>query len=437
MFHNITLLITFLLLLIGGYDRSEALSAITQPEDAKTAASSKKILLNDQVALHRYEVPSQALLEWYAWRSSRPALLLYSNSPLMQATTPLIQNNLIQHLAGKDQRALRYDIANPAILPQMTLHAALEGELFSAVYWVMPIDIAITELSIDIFRKQMIQIGALSNEDAQTLTLHEGVFSWTVHGVPFHALHPQAEFAIKGPVVFHFDLSYLSPLYEGEIKSPLYPLIYQTLDKLSNLKIETLTAGFSYSQISGEVPLGSRFVGEVLAQLFKQPNMLKEKLPAAWTQRANALYLPDLFNVAQARDILMMLSETNPDDASLHYALYHVSRGSNSTRQAALGHLAEAVRRDPTYALEYLVLAPKAREKGRPDEALRILSLAREANPDNPFIALELVHSMIEMGHGDTGVPILKELLNLNWSTAFYPDMPSYLKQLLNEVNSK
>jgi hypothetical protein len=437
MFHNITLLITSLLLLIGGYDRSEALSAITQPEAKKTAASSKKILLNNQVALHRYEVPSQALLEWYAWRSSRPKLLLYSNSPMMQATTPPVQNNLIQHLAGKDQSSLRYNIANPAILPQMTLHAALEGELFSAVYWVMPVDIAITELSIDIFRKQMIQIGALSDEDAQTLTLHEGVFSWTVHGVPFHALHPQAEFVIKEPVVFHFDLSYLSPLYEGEIKTPLYPLIYQTLDRLSNLKVETVAASFSYSQITGEVPLGSRFVGEVFAQLFKQPNMLKEKLPAAWVQRANALYLPDLFNVAQARDILMMLSENNPADASLHYALYHASRGSSSTRQAALGHLAEAVRRDPTYALEYLVLAPKAREKGRPDEALRILSLAREANPDNPFIALELAHSMIDMGHGDTAVPILKELLSLNWSTAFYPDMPDYLKQLLSEVDSK
>ncbi|MDH3982092.1 MAG: hypothetical protein OES84_04235 [Kiritimatiellaceae bacterium] len=437
MFHNITLLITFLLLLIGGYDRSEALSATTDPEAAKTAASSKKILLNDQVALHRYEVPSQALLEWYAWRSSRPALLLYSNSPLMQATTPTIQNNLIQHLAGKDESALRYDIANPAILPQMTLHTALVGELFSAVYWVMPFDIAITELSIDIFRQQMIQIGALNNEEAQTLTLHEGVFSGEVHGVPFHALHPQAKFAIKGPVVFHFDLSYLSPLYKGEIKTPLYPLIYQTLDKLSNLKVEAVTAGFSYSQISGEVPLGSRFVGEVFAQLFKQPNMLKEKLPAAWVQRANALYLPDLFNVGQARDILMMLSENNPADASLHYALYHASRGSSSTRQGALDHLGEAVRRDPTYALEYLVLAPKAREKGRPDEALRILSLAREANPDNPFIALELVHSMIEMGHGDTGVPILKELLTLDWSTAFYPEMPGYLEQLLSEVDSK
>ena len=52
MFRNIPLLITVLLLLIGGYDRSAALSATTDPEAAKTVASSKKILLNDQVALH-------------------------------------------------------------------------------------------------------------------------------------------------------------------------------------------------------------------------------------------------------------------------------------------------------------------------------------------------------------------------------------------------
>jgi tetratricopeptide (TPR) repeat protein len=258
-----------------------------------------------------------------------------------------------------------------------------------------------------------------------------------VRGIPFHALHPQADFSIKGPTAFHFDLSYLSPLYKGEIKTPLYPLIYQRLKHLRAQRVETVAASFSYSQVSGEVALGSRFVGDVFAQIFKQPKMLDEKLPVAWKQRANALYLPELFNVEQARNILLQQAETNPDDASLHYALYQVSRESSSTRQASLGHLAEAIERDPVYALEYLALAPMAREKGHPDEALRVLQLAHEANPDNPFIALELAQTIIALGHGNIAVPVLQKLLNLNWSATIYPDMPKYLEQLLTEAGKE
>ena len=124
---------------------------------------------------------------------------------------------------------------------------------------------------------------------------------------------------------------------------------------------------------------------------------------------------------------------TEPDDPSVHYALYSISRQVSAARHSALDHLAEAVRRDPVYALEYLQLAPVAREMGQPDEALRMLRLANEASPDNPFITLERAKALVKAGQGENAAPLLRQLRNREWSKIFYSDMPAYLEQLLTE----
>ena len=262
--------------------------ATTEPATDKSSIAPAAILLQDPIDLQRYEVSSQALLQWYATRVARPALVLYSNDPLLLSMRPLKPKKLISGLDDQDPKALRSDIADPLIMPRMTLDAALKAGFFSAVYWIMPTPANIEELSVEIFRSQMMQNGTLSEEEARSLILNEGIFSGTVRGVPFHAVHPQADIKVSGPAVFHFDLSYLVALYKGEIKTPIFPLVYQTLKHLRNQQIETLAASFSYSQIIHEVALGSRFLGDVFYQLFAQPQGLDVNMPVAWTQRANA-----------------------------------------------------------------------------------------------------------------------------------------------------
>jgi tetratricopeptide (TPR) repeat protein len=438
-----------LLLLCGGCERSDtpsetaSLEVATSATDRLTSTEAAKqspptpltvTLLHDPIELKRYEVSSQALQQWYDLRDKRPALLLYANDPLLQSTSVAIQKDLLARLAKKDQTALRSDVANPAILPKMTLQAALELGLFSEVYWVMPTTTEISAFSVDVYRAQMIELGALEEKEAHTFTLRNGVFSGTVGGIPFHALHPQAEFAINKPTVFHFDLSYLSQIYKSEIKTPIFPLIYKTLWHLHDHRVKTISASFSYSQLSGEIPLGSRFIGEVFNQLLSRPKMLDEKLPVAWQERANALYLPELMITEKARNSLLQQAKNNPDDASLHYALYEISRKFKSAHQEALGHLATAARLDPVYALEYLTLAPTARDRGRPDAALNMLRLAHEAYDDNPFITLELARNLLAEGQGDSAAPLLQELLALDWSSTIYPNIPQFLQQLLAEA---
>jgi hypothetical protein len=437
MFRHITLLCIIFSLFSAGCEQREDPAESTQAESRSSTIPPKTtMLLQHQVELKRYEVPSQALQQWYKLRAQRPALLLYSNDPFLIWTRDAIQKNLVERLKDRDLASLRFDTSSPAILPRMTVHAALELGLFSAVYWVMPLNAEVSALSVETFRSQMMQNGVLDIDEARTLTLRDGVFSGTVRGIPFHALHPSANFAISGPTVVHFDLSFLAPLYKGEIKTPIYPLIYQTLKHLRDQKIEAIAATFSYSQISGEVALGSRFIGAVTEQLFKQPGMLDERLPEMWKQSATALYLPELFSAGEAYKILLQQMQAHPDDPSIHYALYQASRNVKSARNLALVHLAEAVKYDPVYALEYLALAPLAREKDRPDEALRLMQLAHDAAPNNPFITLELAKALIINGQNDNAVPLLMQLLTLKWSPAFYSDMPDFLQQLLSETKS-
>lgn len=411
-------------------------SATATENTSPTITESTSSLLHAPTKLQRYETPSQPLMQWYVLRDVRPALLLYSNDPFLQSTNPAIQENLLERLADYDQEALRFDTADPAVLPGMALRAALDADLFSAVYWVMPTPGEMTKLSVEAFRTQMGQTGASSDAEVRAFTLRDGVFSGTVRGVPFHALHPQADIVIRGPAVVHFDLSFLSPLYKGEIKSPIHPLIFQTLKHLRDQRIEAISVSFSYSQVNGRISLGSRFVGDVFDQVFKQPETLDKQLPPAWQQLANALYLREMIMSQKARDTLLQLTGVNAEDPSIHYALYTVSREIKTARQAALGHLAMAVQGDPVYALEYLLLAPVARENRRPDEALRVLRLAHEALPHNPLVTLELARALVANGQSSSAAPLLQKLLALNWSTFFYPDMKESLLQMLAEAGS-
>jgi tetratricopeptide (TPR) repeat protein len=404
----------------------------TQPASALKKPTK---LLHAPTELSRFEVVSEALQQWYNVRKTRPALVLYSNDPFLQQTTPLMQKNLLARLENQEQEALRFGVPNPAILPPMAIDAALQTDQFSAVYWIMPAKVQASELSVEAFRQQMLDMGALNDEEARSLTLRDGVFSGTVRGVPFQALHPQADIPTTGPIAFHFDLSYLAPLYKNEIKTPLYPLLYKTLKHLRAQNLQVVSTTFSYAQTTGVIPLGSRFIGDIFDHLFRIPAMLDEPPLPNWRQHTNALYLSKMTNNTAANKLLKSLAASQPEDASLHFALYQVSREVRKEHNAVLGHLADAVQLEPVYAFEYLSLAPLAREKGQSDRALHILGLANEALPDNPFITLDLARAYMTAGENNKAIPLLQSVNGLSWSSVFYPEMSSFLEQLLAEAS--
>ena len=403
----------------------------TKPTDIET-----KSLLQAPIEINRYEVPSQALAQWHKVHAVRPALLLYCNNPLLLSIRGFNLNDFLNQLDRQGEKALSYPSSNPAILPEMTLDVAREAGFFSAIYWVIPTTAQQSELSIETFRQQIMQFNALNAKEAASLTYRDGIFSGQVRGVPFYAIHPDADFSIEDPAVFHFDLSYLVPLYQGEIKTPTFSLLYETLKKLRERNINVVSAGFSYSQLSLEVALGSRFLGNIIEQIFLNPSLLDQSLPASWKKRADAPYMAKMFLISDSIRNYIELVKEYPSDPSLHYSLYQLSRELNATRQMALQHLSEAVKLDPVYALEYLSLAPLAQEKSSQEKVVEVLRFAHEALPDNPFISLDLSQALLESGLHKEALFMLEQLESLTWSEIFFPTMPELIEDLIDKAKS-
>lgn len=77
-----------------------------------------------------------------------------------------------------------------------------------------------------------------------------------------------------------------------------------------------------------------------------------------------------------------------------------------------------------------------AYEKGRPDEAFRMLTLASEAFHQDPFIKLQMVQLAQEIGEKKAALHLLNQLRNLQWSEFYYPQMPQYLVDLTTFVQT-
>jgi len=222
--------------------------------------------------------------------------------------------------------------------------------------------------------------------------------------------------------VLHIDLSYFSPLYKGEIKTPLYPLLGQTLQQLRALGMTAGAVTLSRSNLDGGLPLETRFIGGDLAELFRRPELLDAPMPESWDRRSRTLYLANFFQKERIRELLEEMRRDAPEDASVSFALYQVLRQFREG-SAALAELDRAVTLDPVYGREYLDLVPVALDKDQPDEALRMLDLAAKVFPDDPFIPLDRVGLLLRSGRGREGRDLLRRLQKLPWSPIYYPDM--------------
>lgn len=390
-------------------------------------------LLQEPIEATLVELPSQALPVWRQYRAARPTLVLLSQDPFLQRTpaelreevNALLLNGTPEELAAK----LAFPRPDPLLLPLMALDAALNAGLFSEAVWVIPATVAREQLNLEQLRRQLLDFGAVDEEEAQTFSLSDGIFSGTVRGTPFRAVHPDALPALDGPVVLHIDLSFFQPLYKGEIKTPLYPLLYDSLRKLRDSGWDTAAVTISHSNLSGDLPLAIRFISPDLTILLQDPGMIEEPPPLNWQRRSNALYLPNFFKTEKVRELYLEMEAELPDDPSVKYGLYQINRQMKEGARA-LEYLEQAVALDRVYALEYLQLAPVAMEKGRPDQALKMLRLAEVAMPDNPFISMQLAAHLIELKHAEQALKMLEELQRLPWSKVYYSDMVERLEAM-------
>lgn len=382
------------------------------------------------------ESTNEALPIWRSFVKNRPALIIAANTPALVSVPEEFRDEVNFLLKNAEEKELIQrtspNVAEPLILPVMSLAAALDAGWFSQVIWIFPSKRTPDQLDISVFKQQLVDAQIASPDEAESFTLSNGSFNGIIHGRPFTAAHVEALPLLEQSALLHIDADYFKPLYDGEIKTPLYPLMIDLLNKIKERgwKVAAATVALSNQQYDG-LPLQTRFLGKDLATVLQDPQMLKETFPQQWERRSNALYLENFMQKEEIYRVYLEMEKEDPGDPAVKFGLYNISRQRNKTDEA-LDYLQEAVQLDKVYAREYLTLAELAMEKKRPEQTVKMLQLARSAQPDNPFILMQLMRALLNTGHQEEAKALKPELSALNWSTIYYPEQGQEVAGLLS-----
>lgn len=405
----------------------------TEPSPQPPPAARRLSLLQEPIEPPLLELPGEAIPLWRQTRALKPALVLLSSDPLMSPLPKEMEARVLRLVASGENTDWRQltlpQSPDPLLLPPMTVTAALRAGFFSQVLWAFPSDRKENELSVQSFAAQLSDYGALTTDEAAKIDFNHGIFSGTILGVPFRAAPLRLLPAPPGPAVVHLDTGYFQPLYKGEIKTPLFALLHDTLVELRDKRIQVETLTISRSNLDGSLPLEVRFIADALAWTFANPAILDQDPPDNWKRRANALYLANFFQKEKIRELYLAMEQNEPQDPSIKFALYQNARLFKDGN-SALAYLERAVTLDPVYALEYLSLAKYAAEDSNLDGAMKMLQKAATSMPGNPFIPLEQATLLLKGDRRAAATPLLEGLEGLPWSPVYHPGIPATLKEM-------
>lgn len=395
------------------------------------AAAVPAILLHEPVPLHAVEHAIEGLPIWRASATQKPTLLLLSNAFQLQAP-PAELSAKVDSLAAngtREELGLQGNpqASDPLLLPTMALDIALRAGWFGRVFWALPLRNQEQTLSPDGLRRQLLEEGLLDAAEADSLRLEGNVIRGQVRGLPLVAATLSNLPEVAGPVVVHIDQSYFQQLYKNEVATPVFPIIYDTLAGLRNRRLPVYAVTFDQGNLDGRIALDVRFTAEFIRPLLEHPETFEQPAPELWKRQADVLYLANFFQKERVAEINLTMEKEAPQAAWVKYNLFH-SAAEHKDGSAALNYLAEAVRRDRIYALEYLDLAQIAYDKKRPDEALRMLGLAADALPEMAQIRIQKAQLASELGERDQALTMVEELRKLPWSKHYYAGIPSYLE---------
>lgn len=411
----------------GPPDRTPALSqrpAVSYPT---------KPLLIESVIPTMVETPAEALPVWRQYEPGRPILVLLANNPSLRPYPEQLSAQIRTLVTSGDQAAMRNSarasVANPLLLPDMALSAALDAGFFSQVIWQIPLK-PDANLTLEQFLSDGIAQGVLNELEAQSFRAEGMDFVGSIRGTPFRvtnaAIPPQTS-----PVLLHIEIGYLQPGYVSEIRKPLHQHVWEKLSKLRDARLRVIDCTISYSNVTGELPLATRFLGGVIRDMLAQPHLLDQEPSAQVSLRAKAMYLENFFRKEEVLGKYHELEKMAPQEASVKYSLYQTLRRVNRTDEA-LEKLDQAVALDPVYGLEYIDLAQLALKKQRLTGALQMCEKAVKIFPDNPFITFTQARILVQMGQHEKAKTLVDPLLAMTWSDVYYPQMKGEIAALLH-----
>ena len=386
-----------------------------------------------------FEQPTDALVRWRRFSDTKPTLMLLSFDPFLQPLSQELHKEAValakSGSAAELNARARIFRANPALLPTQTLSAALEAGLFSRLCWVFPSTVKPEELTLELFRKQMIEAKFFSEAEAAGLTLADGIYSGSLRGIPFQAIHPWALPKMEGPLLLHIDLSYFRGLYKDAVTTPIYQLLHQTATALRESGWQPQAVTLSFSTEEGAVSLDTRFLMRDLATVLRRPEILDGEPPEHWNQRAEAFYGVDVFTAEKMLELVEKMVAVAPADPSVLYDHYTTLFAAKKL-EPAMAALDRAVAADAGYAYAYAELAQIAVKDRNAKAALDLLRKAAAAYPENPFIPLQTADVQISTGAAQEALKTLQPLQQLTWSKAYHDDIPALLERMSQDAKA-
>jgi len=438
------LLLTFALvltLLVGCQEEAPQKTASTSaPEPTKPAVAQTSAMVeifSEPIEPVVLELPSEALPYWRdAAKGQKPALVLFSIHPLLQAIDPELKADVDTLMAEGNIADFKLHgsmyRAEPFILPTQTLSAAIDAELFSEIIWVFPSTGTPEEMQLSLFHKQVTEAGFLTEAEGKSLNLNGGIYTGTVRGLPFRAVHPGVLPIIDKPMVLHVDLGFFKGLYQGEVKTRIYDLLQSTALTMNETGWKPELVTLSYSTMEGTFSLDVRFLITNFADMLRDPTLLDGTMPESWALRSEALYSVNFFLEGKVQEYYEQAAAKFPEDAAAQYDLYKHMFFEQRKIDEALAVLDKAVALDHGYAAAYLELALIADKDNNMAAALELLNSAAPVVPENPMVNLYRAQFMIGSGQKDQAMPLIRQLQTLHWSKHYHEDVPQLLKGMAN-----
>lgn len=406
-------------------------SVATGKPVAVATTARPRVLMGEVVPLQRLELPAESLAIWREHARQKPTLLLLSSNPML-VPVPEGLREAVQTLldgASREELARRGSpqTPNPLLTPVMTVDASLRAGWFGRVVWALPLRDPQQELSDKVLRQHFSASGMFNGEELRRLEIDKYLVRGTVRGVSLLAAALDNLPPLQGPLIVHIDQSYFQDRYKNEVATPLLQIVFDTLYQLRERRLSVLAVTFTYGNLEGRISLPVRYVGEILAHYLEHPDRVEKPVPRNWQRQGDIFHLENLFEKGKILELAQAMERDDPESSWVRFTLYRAMADSNQGDKA-LARLAEAVKHDHMYALEYLNLAQLAYDKKRPEAALRMLQLAAAVFPDNPQIKLRVAQLAGGMGDRRSALRLVEQLQQLPWSPVYYPQMPDHLK---------
>lgn len=436
--------------LTSGCERNQPAQTSSAPEPATSAPAPQvapaqpgfdgaRQLFSHSIEPELFELPTDVLPRWRQSAETKPTLALLSFDPFLQPLRPELRSaalDLAKAGSAADLLAKgRIFRAEPALLPNQALSAAVEAGFFSRLCWIFPSTVKPEDLTLELFRKQMLEADFLTEQETAKLQLADGIYSGSVRGIPFQAIHAWALPKLEGPLLLHIDLSYFKGLYKDNVTTPIYHLLHQTATGLRAAGWNPQAVTLSFSTEEGEVSLDTRFLLRDLATLLRQPEILDGEPPAHWNQRAEAFSGVEVYTPEKMLELVEKEVKLAPDDPSVHYDHYTTLLETKKI-DAALAALDKAVSGDPGYAYAYAELAQVAIKDRNAQAAVDLLTKAAARYQGNPFIPLQLADVHINTGKPKEALALLEPLKKLAWSKLYHDDIPALLERMTKDAQA-